>query len=113
VFKVTLLPSDVAPTVQWLSETLQCLDHDVVGRAGIGVLLVRVGGSDDTQARVLNDLRVRLPVGRGSAVVVRASDALRSRVDAWGPLGEGLPLMRAIKQRFDPSGILNPGRLGL
>jgi FAD/FMN-containing dehydrogenase len=113
VFKVTLLPSDVAPTVQWLSETLQCLDHDVVGRAGIGVLLVRVGGSDDTQARVLNDLRARLPVGRGSAVVVRASDALRSRVDAWGPLGEGLPLMRAIKQRFDPSGILNPGRLGL
>ena len=47
---------------------------------------------------------------RGSAVLVRGSDELKSRVDIWGPIGDGLAVMRAIKRQFDPNGILNPGR---
>jgi len=30
--------------------------------------------------------------------------------DVWGPLGQQRTLMEEIKQRFDPAGILNPGR---
>lgn len=30
--------------------------------------------------------------------------------DVWGPLGKERVLMEEIKQRFDPAGILNPGR---
>ena len=32
------------------------------------------------------------------------------RDDVWGPPGDGIAVMRALKERFDPAGILNPGR---
>jgi len=31
-------------------------------------------------------------------------------LDAWGAAGDALPLMRAVKQQFDPKATLNPGR---
>jgi glycolate oxidase FAD binding subunit len=110
VIKVTLLPSDVAPIATWLADATRGIDHEVVGRAGVGVLLLRVAGDAVGQARILAALRERLPIGRGSAVLVRGSDELRSMIDGWGPIGDGLALMRAIKHQFDPNGILNPGR---
>ena len=30
--------------------------------------------------------------------------------DVWGPKGDGFAMMQSIKDRFDPAGILNPGR---
>jgi glycolate oxidase FAD binding subunit len=110
VVKVTLLPSDVVPIVGWLADAMHGVDHEVIGRAGVGVLFVRIGGDAARQAKIMTALRDRLPPGRGSAVLVRGSDDLRSLIDPWGPLGDGFELMRAIKQRFDPDGILNPGR---
>jgi len=110
VVKITLLPSAVASTLTWLADVMHGCEFDVVGRAGVGVLLARIGGDVERQARVLNGLRERLPAPTGSVVLVRGSDDLKSRVDPWGPLGGGLGVMRAIKRQFDPLGILNPGR---
>jgi glycolate oxidase FAD binding subunit len=31
-------------------------------------------------------------------------------LDTWGQLGDALPLMRAVKNQFDPRNTLNPGR---
>jgi glycolate oxidase FAD binding subunit len=31
-------------------------------------------------------------------------------VDVWGPLPGAFPLMKRVKDRFDPDGRLNPGR---
>ncbi len=33
-----------------------------------------------------------------------------TKLDSWGLPGDALPLMRAVKQQFDPKGTLNPGR---
>jgi glycolate oxidase FAD binding subunit len=33
-----------------------------------------------------------------------------TKLDVWGSPGDALPLMRAVKQQFDPKGTLNPGR---
>jgi FAD/FMN-containing dehydrogenase len=41
---------------------------------------------------------------------MRASADLKKDLDVWGPIGDGLPLMRAVKKQFDPDGILNRGR---
>jgi glycolate oxidase FAD binding subunit len=35
---------------------------------------------------------------------------LKHGVEVWGPAPPALALMREIKQKFDPQGILNPGR---
>ena len=31
-------------------------------------------------------------------------------IDAFGDLGGAAPIVRTLKDRFDPAGILNPGR---
>jgi glycolate oxidase FAD binding subunit len=43
-------------------------------------------------------------------VVVKAPPELKRAVDAWGPAGDALGLMRRVKERFDPDRRLSPGR---
>ena len=109
VIKVSAVPADVAGVLTEIDESADGADSEVVGRAGVGVLLLRIGGEAAGQRAVIERLRHRLPPGRGSAVVVRGSDELAASVDPWGPMGDAFPLMQAIKRRFDPLGILNPG----
>ena len=44
------------------------------------------------------------------AQLLAASDALAPHLDAWGAVPAGIATMRALKARFDPEGILAPGR---
>jgi glycolate oxidase FAD binding subunit len=53
----------------------------------------------------LEHLRPQLEHDGGSLVIIRGP-----RKDAWGDPGDALPLMRSLKQQFDPKGTLNPGR---
>jgi glycolate dehydrogenase FAD-binding subunit len=46
----------------------------------------------------------------GHAVLFAAPPELKHGVEVWGPSPSTIALMRDIKQRFDPHGILNPGR---
>ncbi len=81
----------------------------VVGRAALGLSWLRLEGAapDDAVARV-EALRERLAPSR--AVVLDAPEAVRERLDPWGPVDPArLELMRRVKARFDPAGILNPG----
>jgi glycolate oxidase FAD binding subunit len=47
----------------------------------------------------------------GHAVVSRAPAAVKERVSVWGNGGDAWALMRAVRQRFDPGGVLSPERL--
>lgn len=63
----------------------------------------------DVIARVSSrriDVRAVLP----RAIVIAGAPALRARLDAWGPPPATLATMRALKERFDPQGLLAPGR---
>jgi len=55
-------------------------------------------------------MRERLVARGGSLVVVKAPPELKRSVDAWGPAGDALGLMRRVKERFDPDRRLAPGR---
>jgi len=44
------------------------------------------------------------------ATVLAGGAALRASIDAWGTVPSTIATMRAIKARFDPAGILAPGR---
>ena len=82
----------------------------VSGRAGLGIVDVRLDGSFSLQARLINQLRERLPVGRGSAVIRQGDAKLRQEDGVWGQIGDGMRVMQAVKQRFDPGNLLNVGR---
>ncbi len=45
----------------------------------------------------------------GYAVVITMPASLRGKIDRWGYQPEGLELMKALKARWDPQSILNPG----
>jgi glycolate oxidase FAD binding subunit len=81
------------------------------GQAGIGVTYVSLsGGDEEARIGVVQELR-EIWTRRGGSVVVRAaSPSFKRRVEVWGPVGTRLELTRRVKEKFDPRGILNPGR---
>jgi glycolate oxidase FAD binding subunit len=46
----------------------------------------------------------------GTLFIERASFSVRKEIDAWGDAGPVGALMQALKTRFDPDSLLNPGR---
>ncbi|MFP6571993.1 MAG: FAD-binding oxidoreductase [Vicinamibacterales bacterium] len=86
------------------------LECAAAGRAGLGVVDVRLDGSIGAQVRMIQHLRQQLTIGRGSVVVRNGSVALRRKIDTWGEIGSGLRVMKAVKSRFDPDNRLSPGR---
>jgi glycolate oxidase FAD binding subunit len=112
IVKLTILPGELTSTLAWLDHESRSrqVDHEVTGRAGLGVLYLGLTGAVSGQASLITALRERLPVGCGSAMIQRADPELKRLVDVWGPVGDGLKIMQEVKRRFDPTGTLNPGR---
>ena len=110
LLKISVLPADLAGTLGVIERLAGKNAHAAAGRAGAGVFLLCLIGEVQLQKRVIEGLRDALPLGRGSAVIVQGSAELKTHVDVWGPIGDGLPLMRAVKQQFDPAGVLSAGR---
>ena len=46
----------------------------------------------------------------GNLIVESAPTALKRQIDVWGPVGRSFELMKAIKAKLDPIGLLNLGR---
>ena len=76
----------------------------VRGSAGTGVLYAAADGITAVE-------RIRAACVRrgGHAVVLTAPPEVRDVLDMWGPM-TGLPLMRRIKDQFDPDHRFAPGR---
>ena len=110
LLKVSVLPTDLADTLTVIERLAGKRGYVAAGRAGAGVFLLRVTEEVQLQKRVIDGLRDVLQIGRGSAVVVKGSPELSAHVDVWGPIGDALALMKAVKHQFDPAGILSPGR---
>ncbi|MDJ0787411.1 MAG: FAD-binding protein [Myxococcota bacterium] len=64
----------------------------------------------DREEGALEATRQSARIGGGPFRVEQAPDDLLENVDVFGDLSEQLPLHRALKDRFDPARILNPGR---
>jgi len=112
LIKISSLPTEVVDLLVWLQETTS--EHDVeitvAGRAALGIMEVWLSGSYGAQARVVTKLRDRFSEGEGSAIIRQGTASLRQQVNPWGPESNALPLMKRVKQQFDPNMLLNPGR---
>lgn len=75
--------------------------------SGIGVL--RLDG-DSTVPQALLRLRQQCEAFGGYLTVLEAPPAWKRQIDVWGYPGNALPIMRQIKQQFDPEGRLSPNR---
>jgi glycolate oxidase FAD binding subunit len=103
---------DVMDVTQKVSEK-HALPHSIIGHMGLGMLHIYLNSDNpDELAKAVEELRAYvLGIGSGGSLVVEAAPlSLKGRVDTWGPVRKDFFLMQAIKSRFDPRGILNPGR---
>jgi len=114
VIKVSALPSEIGTVV----EAARSLggEHGLrlgwVADAVTGLVWLRVmdDGADGHFATALIGLQDALARRWRNAVVLGCAPELRERLPLWGADPQGIELLRAIKRRFDPQGILNPGR---
>lgn len=80
----------------------------VVSRAGLGISFMALGGEDSELVGAIEELRRAL--APFPCVVLDAPEPVRSKLDVWGEAENGtVRLLRRIKERFDPSAILNRG----
>ena len=105
IVRVSGLPSELAGVLR----AADGAGASAVGRAGAGLSWLRLPASEpDTLAAAVVELRREL--APASCVVLDAPPGVKERVDVWGFVEEPLlALMRRVKERFDPGGILAPG----
>jgi glycolate oxidase FAD binding subunit len=60
--------------------------------------------------RKLAEMRRQTQARGGQMVILRAPKEIKNQLDVWGDVGPTEALMRAMKEKFDPETILNPGR---
>jgi glycolate oxidase FAD binding subunit len=98
VCKGTMLPSEIAR----FAERVRGLGGESVTQ-GTGIMIAGFPAGAG-----LMELRGEVEKAGGSLMVLK--QPVDSKFDCWGTPPDSLPLMRQIKRRFDPEGILNPGR---
>jgi glycolate oxidase FAD binding subunit len=110
IAKITALPADLAHIIELFrhaDDSMHLPWKLLVYATGLGWL--RLEGHPDDLYRALAALRADIEKMGGSLVLLHRPATL-PRFDAWGSLGDSLPLMRAVKHQLDPRNTLNPGR---
>jgi glycolate dehydrogenase FAD-binding subunit len=89
----------------------------IVGDCGMGLVKLGIrhagleaGAIDQPLLRALRELPPLVAAEGGYAVVESAPPDVKAQLDVWGPPPPSLALLKALKHRFDPEGLLNPGR---
>jgi glycolate oxidase FAD binding subunit len=104
IWRVSLAPSQGPAFIDRLGATALAHAYDWGG----GLVWVATDPTEDAAA----SLRRALVPANGHAILMRASEDLRSRVAVFQPPSElELRLARGVKASFDPGGVLNFGRM--
>lgn len=115
VMKWGVLPTQLADVMEQGSTIAQKngLRAALTAHAGVGIATaVLSGGGADANAVVatLTQWRAIVNGAGGHALVEWAPLAVKERVSVWDEPGPAIRIMRGIKERLDPRGILVPGR---
>jgi glycolate oxidase FAD binding subunit len=113
ILRASVLPSEVVAIFKELENGLKEFTDEscLVAQHGCGVILghMRLNAAQPLH-RLVDALRRWRTSCRQQLVLERAPVELKRAVDVWGDVGPTLSIMRALKEKFDPRRILNPGR---
>jgi glycolate oxidase FAD binding subunit len=110
IAKIATLPASIASvieTVQRVAGSRKTHWKLTIEATGVGWL--HLDAAPENLRAVLSDLRSELEHSGGSLALCHHPSEM-PHLDAWGQPGDALPLMRAVKNQFDPKNTLNPGR---
>jgi glycolate oxidase FAD binding subunit len=114
VMKWAVLPAQIAELME--AGAAAARRNGLVGaftaHAGVGIVTAVLAGGTNPNAVVsaLTEWRALANRVGGHAMIESAPLAVKERVAVWDTAGPTLRLMKGIKERLDPHGILNPGR---
>lgn len=115
LLEINVLPSRLVEVMEQIARQLPATP--LQAHAGNGV--IRIYGPADAATPlstnfanfVQNTLRpIAAAAGGHLTVLATPADVELAPAEIWGPPRPASALMRSIQQRFDPAGILNPGR---
>jgi len=108
-------PGQVVGLLEKLGQLIP--DCSLIAHAGHGEVRAAVGSAECGMrnaewVKLLREELRPLIASLGGTMTVLSSphDAVLTRDDIWGPRGDAFAVMQALKDRFDPKNILNPGR---
>jgi len=105
--RISMRPSQIAGFIAAAQRNAPPFFADVLAYPTTGLVLARV---DATAVDRIADARRFVEAAGGSLVILAAPVNLKQRIDVWGSAGSALPLIRNLKEQFDPRSTLNPGR---
>ncbi len=103
--KVGLLPTQLVPLLQLLDTVSVPWLARLHNASGLGLIGLSMDGA---AVSILEKLRSHCNAHKGYLTILQAPAPLP--LEPWGYTGNALSMMTAIKQQFDPHGLLNPGR---
>ncbi|HEY9706641.1 MAG TPA: FAD-linked oxidase C-terminal domain-containing protein, partial [Oculatellaceae cyanobacterium] len=106
--KIGVLPT-AAVTILTQLDTLTSSQGLGLIHAGSGLGLLRLDPASVTPQTIM-EIRRHCQAHNGFLTVLEAPISLKQQLDVWGYSGNGLNIMREIKQQFDPKNLLSPHR---
>lgn len=111
ICKLSMLPTQLSSTAEFVREALSDNADWRLVMHSTGLAWLQIDATDCKQiADLIASVRELLAPTGGSAVLLKGPPRLRSLLDMWGAVGSALPIMKRIKEQFDPRGTLNRGR---
>ncbi|MGQ9666904.1 MAG: FAD-binding oxidoreductase [Anaerolineae bacterium] len=83
---------------------------NLLARPGLGVMYLMAHSRNSHLFPIASTLQALAGEMGGHAIVERIPPEHKVHLDVWGTPRPDWPLMQALKARFDPAGILSPGR---
>ena len=112
IAKLGILPGDSVSCIEVLKRLASALRlHWSVVIQATGLAFLELSGQNEqVLLTAILSLRSALAQSQGHVSILECPTAMKMQLDVWGDAGDGLALMQRVKQRFDPSMLLNPGR---
>jgi glycolate oxidase FAD binding subunit len=107
VVRVSVPPAE---TIKMFERIRDKGDTAVSADLSTGIIRAGWNGVDDALITSIKQRRAMAQELGGTLFIEKALLAARQQMDAWGEVGASERLMKAIKEKFDPQGVLNPGR---
>ncbi len=112
--RMSALPADLKASL----DEIQSILPETGWRAHAANGVIRIHGEKGwldrlktkERARKLADLRHHAQSRGGRLVILRATTDIIDQLDVWGEVGQTDGIMRALKEKYDPLSLLNPGR---
>ena len=108
-FRIPALPTQLSAALAALDPQAAVIVYPGLRLCYAGVALASADDADGA-ARAFGSASAAALAAEGSFRCESAPPAAKRGRDVFGPLGGEAPLLRALKTRFDPRGVLSPGR---